>query len=143
MSIQPSGLIDIIRREGQDEVPGPAFFIEIDAEDLSTGKGHFVEGEDHFCGGFGGGNAQPVGIPGEDGLFVLEAASGATLALHGEARVGQAIADRRAVAEGNHEEENVILVEDVFAEDFYPISVGADVEEFRFHTHNAFKLNRR
>ncbi len=53
MSIQPLGLIDIIRREGQDEVPGPAFFIEIDAEDLSTGKGHFVEGEDHFCGGFG------------------------------------------------------------------------------------------
>lgn len=83
MSIQPSGLIDIIRREGQDEVPGPAFFIEIDAEDLSTGKGHFVEGEDHFCGGFGGGNAQPVGIPGEDGLFVLEAA-GDVLVLAGD-----------------------------------------------------------
>lgn len=143
LSVQPYRTIYIPLGQGQDEVPGPAFFVEIDSEDLSPGEEHFVEGEDHLRGGLGGGDTQPIGIPWEDGFLVLEAALGAALALHGEARVGQAVTDRRAVAEGNQQEENVILVEDILTEDVYSVAAGAEVAEFGFHSHKFFKRNGR
>ena len=90
--IKPFSFVYIIHPQRQDEVPGAAALVEVDAEDLAAGKGYFVEGEDHLSGGIRLDNPQPVGLAGEDGFLVLEAACGAALALHGEAWIGQSIA---------------------------------------------------
>ena len=90
--IKSFGFIYIIHSQCQDEVPGTAFLVEVDTEDLSAGQGDFVEGEDHLSCGIRLDNAQPVGQPGEDGFLVLEAAFGAALALYREAGVRQSVA---------------------------------------------------
>jgi len=126
--IKPLSFIYIIHSQRQNEVPGAAALVEVDAEDLAAGQGDFVEGEDHLSCGIRLDNAQPVGLPGEDGFFVLEAAFGAALALYGEAGVGQRIAHGRAVFQGNKEEEDIILVEDVLAENIDTVAARAKVE---------------
>ena len=90
--IKPFSFVYIIHPQRQDEVPGAAALVEVDAEDLAAGQGDFVEGENHLPGGIGGGDAQPIGLAGKDGFLVLEAALCAALALHGEAWIGQAVA---------------------------------------------------
>lgn len=141
--IKSFGFIYIIHPQRQDEVPGASFLVEVNAEDLAAGQGDFVEGKDHLSCGIRLDNAQPVGLPGEDGLFVLEAALGAALALHGEARIGQPVAHGCAIMEGDQEEEDIVLVEDVFAEDVNAIAAGSKVEKFGRHTHKTFKFNGR
>ena len=91
--IKPFGFIHIIHPQRQDEVPGAAFLVEVDAEDLAAGQGYFVESEDHLSCGIRLDNAQPVGLAGKDGFLALEATLGAALAFYGEAGIGQPVAD--------------------------------------------------
>ena len=43
-------VVDVLLREGYAEVPGSAFLVEVNAENLATGKGNFVESEDGVGG---------------------------------------------------------------------------------------------
>ena len=72
----------------------------------------------------------------------MEAAFGAALAFHGEARFGHLIAYGGTVPDRDEKKQHVILVEDVFAEDFYAVVLGADVVEFLFHGGEFFKGER-
>lgn len=141
--IKPFCFVDVVHPQRQDEVPGAAALVEVDAEDLAAGKGYFVEGEDHLSGGIRLDNPQPVGLAGEDGFLVLEAAFGAALALHGEAGIREAVAHGRAVLQGDQEEEDIVFVEDIFAKDVNIVAPGSEMEEFRFHAHKFFNFKGR
>ena len=141
-SIQALCAINIILGQGQDEIPGPSFFIEIDAEHLDAGEGDFVEGEDEFAGGVWGYGPKAIDLFGKLGFLVLEAAFGAALALHGEAGFRHLITYGGAVPQGNQQKQHVILVEYVFAEDFYAVVLGADKVELLLHCGKFFKGER-
>ena len=126
--IKPLSFIYIIHSQRQNEVPGSAALVEVDAEDLAAGQRDFIESEDYLSCGIRLDNAQPVGLFWENGFLVLEAALGAALALYGEAWIGQRVTHGRAVFQGNQKEENIIFVEDVLAENINTVAAGAKVE---------------
>ena len=43
LSVQALSMVYIPLGQGQDEVPGPAFFVEVNPENLALGQGQFVE----------------------------------------------------------------------------------------------------
>ncbi len=45
--------------------------------------------------------------------------------------------------QGDQEEENVILIEDVLAADVYVVGAGGQVEKFRFHAHELIEFKGR
>lgn len=85
MSVKAFGFVDVLGRECEGQVPGPSFFIEIDAEYLAASERDLVEGKDEFAGGFRGHGSKAIDLFGELGFLVLEAALGAAFAFHGEA----------------------------------------------------------
>ena len=93
----------------------------------------FVEGENEPAFAFRGYGSKAIDLLGEPGFLVLESAFGAALAFHGEAGFRHLIAYGRGVPKGNQQEQHVVLVEYVFAEDFYAVVLGSDMVEFLFH----------
>lgn len=49
--IKPLSFIYIIHSQRQNEVPCASFLVEVDAKDLATGQGDFIESEDHLSYG--------------------------------------------------------------------------------------------
>lgn len=130
----PPHIIHILHPKGHGEVPAPAILIEVHAEHLPAGEGQFVQGENQFPYTVGWDGAQPVDLLGEDGFLVLEPALRAFLALHGKAGRSQRIAHGGRVMKGYQQEQDVVLVEDILAQDLYPVSLRAQMVKFLFHS---------
>ena len=132
-SLQPFRLIHILNTHRHNQIPGPAFLIEIHPKHLAAHQRDFVEGEDQFADTAGRDGPKPIGGFGEDGFLVLKAALPEAFALNGKAGSGEFVAHRGIVLEGNQEEQHVAFVEDVFAEDVNAVSACPYMVKFLFH----------
>lgn len=90
-SIQALCAVNIIWGQGQDEVPGPAFFIEINTENLAACESHLIKGENRPGSTIRGCYTQAIGLSGEDGFLILQAAFGLSLALDSKARIRKVV----------------------------------------------------
>ena len=91
-SLQPFRLIHILNIHRHNQIPSPAFLIEIHPEHLATHQRDFVESEDQFADAAGRDGPKPIGGFGEDGFLVLKAALPEAFALNGKAGSGEFVA---------------------------------------------------
>ena len=124
---------------GYAEIARAAAFVEIDAEDLAASERHFVKCKNRPRSAIRGRYTQAVGLSGEDGFLILQAAFGLALALYGKARIGEVVAHGGAVLDGEDNEKDIVPHQKIIAEDLDSVVFCADMVEFFGHFGNGLK----
>ena len=125
--------------KGYAEIARAAAFVEIDAEDLAASERHFVKCKNRPGSAIMGRYTQAIGLSGEDGFLILQAAFGLALAFDGKTWIGEVVTHGRSVLDGEDDEKDVVFDQQIIAKDLNAIVFCADMVEFLGHFRNGLK----